>query len=61
MSAEELFRALRAKAEAAGLSLVRTDPADGYVRYFVIRRLTVRELHNLDDLEALANFLQQGR
>lgn len=58
MSAEELFKALRAKAEAAGLTLVRTDPADGYVRYFVIRRLTVRELHNPDDVEALVNHLQ---
>lgn len=61
MSGEELFSALRAKAEAAGLELVRTDPQDGPQRYFVIRRLTVRELHNLDDLEALANYLQQGR
>lgn len=58
MSGDKLFDTLRAKATKAGLTLVRTDPADGYVRYFVIRRLTVRELHNLDDLEALVAHLQ---
>lgn len=58
MTGDKLFETLRAKAALAGLTLVRTDPADGYVRYFLIRRLTVRELHNLDDLEALVNHLQ---
>jgi hypothetical protein len=55
---EKLFRGLQARVALAGMQLVRTDPADGYIRYFLIRRLTVRELHNLDDLEALVNHLQ---
>lgn len=58
MSGDKLFETLRAKAALVGLTLVRTDPVDGYVRYFVIRRQTVRELQSLDDVEALANHLQ---
>lgn len=58
MTVDKAFETLRAKAALAGLTLVRTDARDGYTRYFLIRRLTVRELHNVDDLEALIAHLQ---
>lgn len=47
------FETLRARAALAGIEVLRTDPADGCVRYFVVRRRTVRELWTIDDLEAL--------
>lgn len=58
MSGRESFEALRARAAVAGLVLVRTDPADGPQRFFLIQRRTVRELQHVEDLEALVNHLQ---
>ena len=57
MSGPKSFETLRARAALAGLQLLRTDPADGWVRYFVLRRNTVRELTTIDDLEALLGHL----
>lgn len=45
---------LQARASLAGLSVVRTDPVDGPVRVFVLKAGAMRELLNVDDLEALA-------
>lgn len=58
MTGRASFEALRRRAEQAGLQVLRTDPADGWVRYFVVQRQTVKELHDLDDIEALVNHLQ---
>lgn len=52
MSPAEFFETLRALAAFAGLQAVRTDPADGPVRYFVIQGQTVRGV-DLDKLQAL--------
>lgn len=58
MTGRASFEALRRRAEQAGLQVLRTDPADGWVRYFVVQRRTVRELSTLDDIEALIAHLQ---
>lgn len=46
---------LQARAALRGLSLIRTDPADGRIRLFLgDGQGAVRELFTVDDLEALA-------
>lgn len=57
MTGRASFEALRRRAEQAGLQVLRTDPADGWVRYFVVQRQTVRELQTLDDIEALVAYV----
>jgi hypothetical protein len=57
VSGPKSFEALRARAALAGLQVLRTDPADGWVRYFVVQRQTVRELQTLDDLDALVAYV----
>ena len=42
----------RARASLVGIELLRTDPADGAVRYYVHRGDQVHQIRSLDDLEA---------
>lgn len=60
-TSDPLFEVLRAKAAAANLELLRTDPQDGPQRYFLVKRTTVRELRSICDVEALLAHLNQGR
>jgi len=43
----------RARASLVGVELMRTDPADGAVRFYAQRGDQVHQIRTLDDLEAV--------
>lgn len=51
---EKRFDTLRATAAMAGYEVLRTDPADGAVRYLACRWNVVRDLGGLNEAERFA-------
>lgn len=56
--AEKTFRTLQARVALIGMQLVRTDPADGGIRYLLVRGAKAVELCSVDDLEDLMVYLR---
>lgn len=56
--AEKTFRTLQARVALIGMQLVRTDPADGPQRFFLVKGAKAVELCTVDDLESLLGHLR---